>query len=159
MGSITVIVNTYNEERRLGLALRSVMYWADEVIVVDMYSNDGTAEVAKKLGAQVILHRGTGKPYPPQEFSVQQGTGEWILMLDADEILPVALAEELSRLSSRTDIDVVLLPRLNYWFGIPVLNSGCDPDRDACPRFSGGVTCSGAPKRTRISPFLQARAR
>ena len=92
MGSITVIVNTYNEERRLGLALRSVMYWADEVIVVDMYSNDGTAEVAKKLGAQVILHRGTGKPYPPREFSVQQGTGEWILMLDADEILPVALS-------------------------------------------------------------------
>jgi len=135
MGSITVIVNTYNEERRLGLALRSVMYWADEVIVVDMYSNDGTAEVAKKLGAQVILHRGTGKPYPPREFSVQQGTGEWILMLDADEMLPVGLAEELRRLSLRTDVDVVLLPRLNYFFGIPVLNSGCDPDRDACPRF------------------------
>ena len=73
MGSITVIVNTYNEERRLGLALRSVMYWADEVIVVDMYSSDRTAEVAKKFGAHVILHRGTGKPYPPSRIFCPTG--------------------------------------------------------------------------------------
>jgi len=135
MSTISVIINTFNEEKRLGFALRSVKQWADEMIVVDQQSTDRTAEIARDLGARVILHRGNGKPYPPREFAVQQGSGEWILMLDADEVVPVQLADELRRISSLPDVAIALVPRLNCWFGRPIMYSGCDPDRDACPRF------------------------
>ena len=135
MSTISVIINAFNEERRLAFALSSVKEWADEMIVVDQHSTDRTAEIARSLGAQVILHRGNGKPYPPREFAVQQGSGEWILMLDADEVVPSQLAHELQRISSLPDVDAAVVPRLNYWFGSPIMHSSCDPDRDACVRF------------------------
>ncbi|MGA2409788.1 MAG: glycosyltransferase family 2 protein [Candidatus Binataceae bacterium] len=135
MPTISVIINTFNEEKRLGFALRSVKQWADEMIVVDQHSTDRTIEIAHGLGARVISHRGNGKPYPPREFAVEQGSGDWILALDADEVVPPQLAHELQRISSLPDIDAAVVPRLNYWFGSPIMHSSCDPDRDACVRF------------------------
>jgi glycosyltransferase involved in cell wall biosynthesis len=135
MSAISVIINTYNEEKRLAFALSSVRAWADEMIVVDQYSTDRTVEIARSLGARVLSHRGNGKPYPPREFAVQQGSGEWILALDADEVVPPLLAEELRRISALQHVDVAMVPRLNYWFGSPIMHSSCDPNRDACLRF------------------------
>ena len=132
---ISVVVNTLNEERNLPHALRSVHAWADEIVVVDMYSQDRTAEIAAQFGAKVCLHKGPGFDFPPREFAVAQASGDWVLILDADELVPVALSRELRSITGAADADVVLVPRLNYLLGSPMMYSGWGPKEDAQPRF------------------------
>lgn len=132
---ISVVINTLNEERNLPYALRSVQTCADEVVVVDMHSTDRTTEIARQFGAKVCLHDGPGFAYPPREFAVAQASGEWVFVLDADELVPVALSKALRRMVERTDVDVVMLPRKNYYFGAALIHTGCGPEQDWQTRF------------------------
>lgn len=90
--SVAMIVR--DEEDRIERALRSVA-WADEVVVVDGGSRDATAAVAADLGARV-LETGEWPGFPEQRRrSVEACAGPWILVLDADEEVPPALAREI----------------------------------------------------------------
>jgi len=133
--SISVVINTLNEEKHLPLALRSVRPWVDEIVVIDMYSSDRTVGVAREFGARVHLHRGPGFNFPPREFAVNQGTSEWVLMLDADELVPVALSRDLRHAAEADEADVLLLPRANYMLGSIIRHAGCGPEQDAQVRF------------------------
>lgn len=136
MGSrISVVINTLNEERNLPYALRSVKSWADEIVVVDMYSTDRTVEIAKKFGAQVFLHHGPGFDYPPREYAVKQANKPWILVLDADELVPPSLSRLLRGIAEKNGADVVLIPRLNYLLGRPMHYTSWGPDQDSQARF------------------------
>ena len=132
---ISVVVNTLNEERRLPYALRSVESWADEIVVVDMGSDDGTVSVAERFGARVFTHARTGFVEPARAFACAQARGNWVLVLDADELIPSPLARRLRQVAETEDADVVRLPRLNYLLGRPVLHSGWNPGRDRHVRF------------------------
>lgn len=132
---ISVVVNTLNEEKNLPFALRSVRPWADEIVVVDMYSTDRTVEIAREFGAQVYLHRGPGFSYAPRAFAVNQGTSEWTLVVDADELIPVALSRDLRRMADSGQADVVLLPRTNYLLGAVMRHTGWGATQDSQVRF------------------------
>jgi glycosyltransferase involved in cell wall biosynthesis len=132
---ISVVINTLNEEKNLPFALRSVQPWVDEIVVVDMYSTDRTVEIARQFGAQVHLHRGPGFNYAARAYAVTQGSSEWILMLDADELIPVALSRDLRRIADSGEVDVVLLPRTNYLLGAVVRNTGWGATQDHQMRF------------------------
>jgi hypothetical protein len=114
---ITCVVPTRNEARNLPHAIASLR-WCDEVIVVDMESSDGTPELARSLGANV-LH----VEYRP-DFDMSRKVGldaaraEWVLALDADEIVPRPLAEAISELVRGSQYDVALIPRVNFKFGL-----------------------------------------
>ncbi len=87
--SVTIIAR--NEESRLGDCLKSV-WFADELLVVDSGSSDGTVVVAESRGARVIHQDWLG--YGPQkQFAVDQARHDWVLCLDADERLSDDLAE------------------------------------------------------------------
>lgn len=133
--SISVVINTLNEERNLPYALRSVQSWADEIVVVDMMSTDGTTEIARQFGAKVYLHDGPGFNYAPREFAMAQASGDWIFVLDADELAPRALSKTLKRLAESSEADVVLLPRRNYLLGAALSYTGWGPQQDSQPRF------------------------
>ena len=60
MNKVSVVINTLNEERNLSRAIASVKNFADEIVVVDMESDDKTVEVAKSLGAKVFTHKKAG---------------------------------------------------------------------------------------------------
>ena len=132
---ISVVINTLNEERNLPFALRSVCRWASEIIVIDMCSTDRTVEIAKQFGAKVHLHEGPGFSYPPREYAIRQANEPWILVLDADEIIPVCLSERLKDLAQENQADVVLIPRLNYLIGKPMWHTGWGPAQDMQVRF------------------------
>jgi glycosyltransferase involved in cell wall biosynthesis len=132
---ISVVVNTLNEEKNLPFALRSVRPWADEIVVVDMYSTDRTVEIAREFGAQVYLHRGPGFNYPPRAFAVNQASSEWTLVVDADELIPVALSRDLRRMADSGEADVVLLPRTNYLLGAVIHHTGWGATQDVQARF------------------------
>jgi glycosyltransferase involved in cell wall biosynthesis len=93
---LTVLVITGNEELNIAACVESVR-WADQVFVVDSLSTDRTAEIAEAMGAQVYSHPFEG--YAKQRNWALQTlpfSHEWVLMLDADERVPLALADEIS---------------------------------------------------------------
>jgi glycosyltransferase involved in cell wall biosynthesis len=132
---ISVVINTLNEEKNLPFALRSVQPWVDEIIVVDMHSEDRTVEIARGFGATVHLHPGPGFQYAPRAVALQQATSEWVLVLDADELIPIALSRDLQQLADSKEADVVLIPRINYLLGAPLRYSGWGPAQDHQMRF------------------------
>lgn len=127
-GKISVVINTLNEETNIKKAIESVK-WADEIIVCDMYSEDETAAVAKKLGAKVIFHKKTGYVEPARNFAINQATNEWILILDADEEIPHSLTKKLEEIVQNSGGDTfVEIPRKNVIFGKWLKGSGWWPD-------------------------------
>lgn len=133
--TISAVMNTLDEERRLAFALRSVLPWVDEIVVVDMASTDRTVEIARSFGAKVASHARTGFVEPARAFACAQASGDWILVLDADELVPPGLARRLRAIADRDGADVVRVPRVNYMLGAPVLHSGWNPERDRQVRF------------------------
>ncbi len=91
---VTCTIITLNEADRIERTIRSVEGIADEVLVIDSGSTDGTVALAERLGAKVIHNPWQG--YGPQKrFAEDQARNDWILNLDADEWLSGALRSEL----------------------------------------------------------------
>ncbi|MCD8176418.1 MAG: glycosyltransferase family 2 protein [Tannerellaceae bacterium] len=114
---ISVIINTYNEEKNLPYVLESVKDF-DEVVVCDMYSTDRTVEIAKEYGCRVIYHEHTGIVEPARNYTLQAATYDWILTVDADEIVPPALKQYLyEKVNSGNCPAGIRIPRKNYCMG------------------------------------------
>lgn len=92
---LSVLVLTFNEEANVRRCLKSVA-WSDDVVVVDSGSTDGTVAIAERLGARVLRR-------PFDHFAGQRNWGleqagfkhEWVLHLDADEVVPPEMHEEI----------------------------------------------------------------
>ena len=92
--SLSVAIITFNEEHNLRRTLESVRAIADEIVVVDSGSTDRTVEIAHECGAKVFVEPWKG--YAAQKNSaLEKCTGDWILSLDADEIVSEELAAEI----------------------------------------------------------------
>ena len=117
MIKISVVVNTWNEEKNMGRCLESVKEFAEEIVVCDMESTDKTVEIAKKLGAKVYSHKLTYYVEPARNFAVSKATGSWILVLDADEELSGSLTRKLKVVAKEDKVDYVEIPRKNIIFG------------------------------------------
>jgi glycosyltransferase involved in cell wall biosynthesis len=132
---ISVVLNTLDEERHLPYALRSVVGWATEIVVVDMASRDRTVDVARRFGARVVPHAPIGWVEPARSVAIGHATQPWVLLLDADELVPVGLSRRLLAIAARDDVDVVRMPRINYLLGAPLLHTGWNPTREMHARF------------------------
>jgi glycosyltransferase involved in cell wall biosynthesis len=119
MATISGVVIALNEERQLHYALATLIPWCDEVIVVDQHSEDATAAIAQEMGATVHQHERTGGiADPARRFAVSRAKGDWILILDADEMVPPSLAAHLRAFAEgEPAADVVMVPRANVILG------------------------------------------
>jgi glycosyltransferase involved in cell wall biosynthesis len=96
---LTVTVITYNESAHIAAALDSVA-WADEIIVVDSGSTDGTTEIARGRATRVLTRPWEG--YSAQKnFAASQASNDWVLSMDADERVTPELAREIRDLLAR----------------------------------------------------------
>lgn len=140
---ISVVINTLNEEKNIKLAIESAK-WADEIIVCDMYSEDKTVEIARKMGAKIFFHKKEGFVEPARNFAVSKASNEWILILDADEEIPDTLAEKLNEIAGKMEeIDYIRLPRKNIIFGYFMKESLWWPDYNIRFFRKGKVTWTG----------------
>lgn len=114
---ISVVINAYNEERNIERAIKSVKVLAGEIIVCDMHSSDRTVSVARNLGARVVFYKNVGYVEPARNFAISKAKGEWILILDADEEIPISLATKIKEIiASSASEDFVEIPRKNIIF-------------------------------------------
>lgn len=126
--SISVVINTLNEEKNIQRAIKSVDF-ADEIIVCDMYSEDKTVEIAKKMGAKVVFHKRAGFVEPARNFAISRASNEWVLVLDADEVIPPALSDKLKEITKKSIAsDFVEIPTKNIIFGTWIKASMWWPD-------------------------------
>lgn len=130
--SIAVFLLTYNEEMHIARALASVATFASEIYVVDSYSTDKTVDIAKAAGAQVVFRVFDNQA---RQFNWALDTiataSEWILRLDADEIIETDLADRLPvRLAELgSDVVGVQLNRKHIFMGRWIRHGGRYPLR------------------------------
>lgn len=93
MTKITAIIPTLNEEERIQNSLESAEF-ADEVIVIDSYSTDRTVEIVKQSNA-ILLQRKFDDFSSQKNYAIDHASNDWIIWIDADEVLTPELQEEI----------------------------------------------------------------
>jgi glycosyltransferase involved in cell wall biosynthesis len=127
MQTISAYILAYNEAEKVKAAAESVL-WADEIVVVDSGSTDGTAEIAAALGARVVQvpFDGFGDL---RNRAIDACRCDWIFSLDADERCTAAVRDEiLSLLAGSPDCDVYNVPRRSFMMGRWIRGSGWYPN-------------------------------
>jgi glycosyltransferase involved in cell wall biosynthesis len=114
--SISVLIHTLNEENNIRDCLETVK-WAEEIIVVDMYSDDNTINIAKQYTDKIFLFEKMGYADPARQFALDKASKEWVLVVDADERIPKKFMEKIDEVISKNLGDVIYVPRNNYFFG------------------------------------------
>lgn len=113
---VSLVVITRDEEALIGECLRSA-WFCDELVMIDSGSTDRTVEIAKSLGANVIQHQFTNYVMQKQ-MALDRATGDWVLLLDADEQATHDLGEEiLAAVSSSNPADGYRIRRVLYHLG------------------------------------------
>jgi glycosyltransferase involved in cell wall biosynthesis len=126
--SVTIVAQ--NEERTIAQVLAAVGEIADEVIFLDSGSTDRTIEIAKSFGVRFYHQDWLGYAEQKNE-AIELASGEWILSLDADEVLTPALAGEIRDLMQRgvpEEVAGFRIPRVLYIGDTPVRGGGFYPD-------------------------------
>lgn len=123
---ISVYIIAYNEIDKISDCINSVL-WADEIIVADSNSNDGTTELAKELGATVIQipFKGYGDL---RNKAIKNCSGDWIFSLDSDERCTLKVRDEILELLNNAKFDIYKVPRKNFFMGKWINYSGWYPN-------------------------------
>lgn len=129
----SVVLAVHNEEKNLEKCLHPLKNHADEVIVVDGESSDGTVWLAKKLGARVIETTNKANFHINKQLAMDAAKGDLILQLDADEVADPELVDFIKKILAGTDHNQVdtnawWIKRKNYFMGTFLKKGGQYPD-------------------------------
>ncbi len=115
--SISVVINTYNADLHLEKVFECVKDF-DESVICDMGSTDRTIEIAQKFNCRILDHEKLRIVEPARNFAIQSAANEWVLLLDADEIIGDDLKLKLYEFQKNQDGNTMLaIPRKNYFLG------------------------------------------
>ena len=149
--TLSVAMIAMNEEANLPRTLESVK-WADEIVLVDSGSSDRTLEIAQSFGARTSYHAFGGHG-EQKNVALDLCTCEWILLLDADEVLTPELQAEIKQLlEGEPAFGAYWIPRLNLIFGRWIRHGGFYPDhklrlfKRGAARLSEGVGPHSTPQ-------------
>lgn len=140
---LSVCLITYNEEKNLSRTLSAIIDIAEEIIIIDSFSKDRTCEIAREYGVKIFREEWTG--FVDQKNSaIKKCTKEWILMLDADEVVSPQLKVSLINEIQNPCADAYYINRKTHYLG-KLMNYAWQPDwnlrlanRFAQPVWKGG---------------------
>jgi glycosyltransferase involved in cell wall biosynthesis len=114
---ISAVVNTCNEERYIRQCLEHLK-WADEIIIVDMYSTDKTVEICRYYTNKIYFHERTISVLYARNFAISKANGDWILVVDPDEVIPETLAKQITELiNSNPNFVAIAFPWKTIFWG------------------------------------------
>lgn len=125
---LSVVIISYNEERDIERCLKSTVPVADEIVVVDSYSTDRTAEICRKYDVQFIQHRFDGH-IEQKNWAITQASYPHILSLDSDEALDEVLQQSILKVKQDWQGDGYTMNRLTNYCGTWIRHCGWYPDR------------------------------
>ena len=127
MTKISALIITYNEAKHIGTCIDSLAGVVDEVVVVDSFSTDGTIAIARDKGATVIEEVFTGFG-PQKNLGAERATHDYIMSIDADEVLSPELRAAILQLKQSPIIGSYYVHRLNHIGNQPIYSCGWYPD-------------------------------
>lgn len=119
MSGISVVINTLNAEKFLSRVLDSVKQF-DEIVICDMESSDSTIEIAQSYGCKIVTFPNNNykSAEPARNFAIQSASNKWVLVVDADELVPTELREYLyNHITQENPAAGLYIPRKNYIVG------------------------------------------
>jgi len=127
MQKISVYIIAFNEAAKIATTINSVL-WADEIVLADSASTDGTDRIAAEMGARVVQIPFEGFGHL-RNRAIAACSHEWILSIDTDEQCTPEVRDEILALLAGTPAhDAYLVPRRNYFMGQWVTHSGWYPN-------------------------------
>jgi len=133
---ISVYIIAFNEVEKIRDCINSIL-WADEIIVADSHSTDGTTEIAEELGA-IVVHIPFNGYGDLRNKAISHCTGEWILSLDSDERCTEEVRNEILTLIKNAPLDIYRVPRKNFFMGRWIKHSGWYPNFRQPQLFKNG---------------------
>ncbi len=128
MIKISIVIITLNEEDRIGNCIDSVKEIADEILVIDSFSSDQTQQIVAEKKGRFIQNKFEG--YIQQKnFGVGTATYDYILSLDADEVLDKRAQQEILRVKENWNYSSYTLNRLTNYCGKWIKHCGWYPDK------------------------------
>ena len=106
---LSVIILSHNESNNIGDCIKSADF-ANEIIVLDSGSTDGSEEIAKSLGAKVFNRPLNNNFSQQRNFGIKSAVNEWVFMLDCDERITESLAKEI-KLCVQNNCDIMFMVR------------------------------------------------
>lgn len=133
---ISAYIIAFNEVEKIRDCINSVL-WADEIILADSHSTDGTTEIAIELGAKVVQipFNGFGDL---RNQAIAQCNGEWILSIDSDERCTIEVRDEIMNLIDDAPLEIYHIPRKNFFMGRWIKYSGWYPNWRQPQLFKNG---------------------
>ena len=130
MQKLTVIIPCKDERLNIRPCIESARLVADEILVADSGSTDGTLDIVQDLGGCRVIEREYVHSGDFKNWAIPQATHSWVLILDADERITTELAAEIKgHLASGPNLDGYWMPRLNYFLGHPIRYCGWQNDK------------------------------
>lgn len=117
MNTVSLCMIVYNEESSLLTCLESAKHLVDEIIIIDTGSTDQTLSLAQQAGARILSYQWESDFALARNFSLFHASGDWILVLDADEILEPCTRQQFQELFVHADIEGYFLPIHNVLQG------------------------------------------
>ena len=127
---LSVVLATHNEAANLGRCLKAIIGLADEIVIIDGRSTDDTVKIAKKFEARVTLTDNLPNFHIMKNMAIDAAKGEWVLQLDADEIVSPELAREIQSTinDERSTMNGYWLNRKNWFLDRFLTKGGQYPD-------------------------------
>lgn len=131
--TISVAIATYNEESNIGRCLDSVNSWVNQTIIVDGQSRDKTVSIAQRYkNTQVISTPNLKMFHTMKQMAIDKCTGDWVLQLDADEVVSQELKSEIQQILTKNPKSIpqngFWIKRKNYFLGRFLTKGGQYPD-------------------------------
>lgn len=126
---ISTVLITFNEAKNLRKCLESVKNFTTDIVVVDMGSTDETERICKEFGTKIFQHKLVPFVELVRNFAISKASGDWILVLDPDEVLPSVLKYKLHEIAKEDKFVAVNIPRKNIFFGRWIRHTNWWPDR------------------------------
>lgn len=128
MIKVSAIIITYNEEKNIERCIKSILNIADEIIVLDSFSNDKTEEICRKYDVKFFQNKFDN--YTEQKNRAVNFAGnDFILSLDADEELSAQLQQSIIKIKQSNIFDAYYFNRLNIYCGKPIRHTSWYPDK------------------------------
>lgn len=126
--AISILLPTYNCAAYVRDALESVK-WADEILVIDSYSSDGTLDICREFGSRIIQHEYVNSA-KQKNWALPQCQHEWVFQIDTDEVICPQLKDEIEEALATVsaDVDAFRIPRRNHVLGRFIRFGGIYPD-------------------------------
>jgi glycosyltransferase involved in cell wall biosynthesis len=116
MRDLSGVILARNEEKNIRRCIEALRF-CGEILVIDDYSSDKTREIASRMGARVIKRHLNGDFAGQRNFGLSRAGSEWVLFIDADEVVSDELRKEIKKVLPRTACNGFYIRRKDVWLG------------------------------------------